>query len=91
MFPWWPAAGCDGQECHPFYHAATQLPSGKLSAIVDPGGRANLMGTKVARAFAQRALDKGHTPEQNRMQKALDTQGVGNGPQKRQWQLTLPN
>ena len=89
-FPWWPAAGCEAEECHPYYHAATQLPSGKLSVIVDPGAWTNLMGAKVARALAQRALGQGHQPEQTRMPKALDIQGVGNGSQQCQWQLTCP-
>jgi len=44
----------------------------------------------MARALAQRALDNGHNPQQQRMTKVLDIQGVGSGSQQCSWQLTCP-
>ena len=90
LAPWWPAPPESTGHCPPFYHATTQLPNGQLSMIVDPGAWTNLWGKVVARALTKRALDNGHDPEQTKMRQPLAIQGVGNGSQQCQWQLTCP-
>jgi len=82
--PWWPAATQEGVLAQPFYHASTQLPSGQLSMIIDPGA------WTWAPTLAQRAIAAGQTPAQTRLERPLAIQGVGNGSQKCEWQITCP-
>jgi len=87
MFPWWPAPGAQPEH---YYHAATQLPDGRLSIIVDPGAWTNLAGKKWANAQATRAIRAGLMPNQTKMERPLSVQGVGNGFQHAVWQAMLP-
>ena len=59
-FPWWPVETG-------VYHAATQLPDGRLSLIVDPGAWTNLMGSTLARKLATKATANGHKPTQAKL------------------------
>ena len=86
--PWWPAQD-ESTLARVYNHSATQLP-GKLSVIVDSGAWTNLMGINVARALAQRAIERGFKPSQNKMTRPLKVQGVGNGEQQCQWQCVTP-
>ena len=88
--PWWPAPGTAISESAPYYHAATKLHNGQLSMIVDPGAWTNLMGEKLARDLAERAVKSGLTPRQEPMEKPLSIQGVGNGFQECKFQMSTP-
>ena len=48
-FHWWPVETG-------VYHAATQLPDGRLSLIADPGASTNLMGPALAQELAANAF-----------------------------------
>jgi E3 ubiquitin-protein ligase RNF13 len=87
--PWWPAESPNEPLCSPFYHAATQLPNGQLSMIVDPGAWTNLMGARLARALATRALTNNQSPSRTRLSTA-GIQGGGDGSQRCEWQLSCP-
>ena len=71
------------------YHSATQLTD-KLSVIVDSGAWTNLIGETLARRIAQRAVQAGHKPKQDRMATPPPIRGVGNGAQQCTWELTCP-
>lgn len=51
VLPWWPVPGT--RLPVGAYHMATQLPDDSLSVIIDPGGRSNLIGEKLARALSR--------------------------------------
>jgi len=72
------------------YHAATKLPDGRLSFIVDPGAWTNLIGGNLARALTRRVLASGYKPQQHKMNNPLMIQGVGNGHQECSWELDTP-
>ena len=74
----------------PVYHAATQLPAGRLSVIVDSGAWTNLIGEKLARSLAQKAVDNRQTPRQDKLANPIQIQGVGSGVQACQWEMTCP-
>ena len=63
---------------------------GQLSIIVDPGAWTNLAGAAWTRKAAQKALEAGHKPSQERMQQPLNVQGVGNGHQTATWSTKMP-
>ena len=88
--PWWPAPGTEPVAGAPYYHAATQLPDGQLSMIIDPGAWTNLMGVSTAKQLSERAVKAGHTPTQEQMPRPLNVQGVGNGTQQCRYQLKTP-
>ena len=91
VMPWWPVPPSTGEEMvAPFYHAATQLPGGKLSMIVDIGAWTNLMGENLCRELSRRAITYGHKPVQDKVVGGLTIQGVGNGTQECRWQVTCP-
>ena len=86
--PWWPADA--GNPTTAFeYHTSTQVP-GKCSVIVDSGAWTNLIGEKLARQLAKKAIAAGMRPQQNKMQQPLSVQGVGNGSQQCNWELHCP-
>ena len=82
-FPWWPVETG-------VYHAATQLPDGRLSLIVDPGAWTNLMGSTLARKLATKATANGHKPTQAKLDDPLKIRGVGNGSQACIWKMVCP-
>ena len=82
LAPWWPRQ----EELH---HTSTQL-SGHLSILVDPGAWTNLIGGKLAKALAQKALDAGHHPRQWPVSQPLHVAGVGNGFQTAEWCVRFP-
>ena len=86
-FPWWPVN--TPVELAPAYHASTQLPSGKLSLIVDPGAWTNLMGKVLARRLIQRAIASGHKPKQEKIS-PIHVAGVGKGHQQCDWKVECP-
>ena len=86
-FPWFPAAV---PQPSGYYHASTQLPSGHLAILVDPGAWTNIGGKRNIRRAAAKAVEAGYTPSQRRMDKPLIIQGVGNGFQTCEWESTLP-
>ena len=87
-FPWWPTH--DHPEFAGLYHALTQLTSGQVSMIIDPGAWTNLFGAKVARKLAARAVQHGHKPQQLPMTTPLNIQGVGNGSQPCNFKISTP-
>ena len=87
VFPWWPTS--EVAAISQTYHANTQLSSGRLSFIVDPGAWTNLVGKLLARKLAARALEAGLKPCQNPMQQ-LKIAGVGHGSQECNFTLTCP-
>ena len=86
--PWWPTDGAHPTEAFE-YHAATQL-TGKCSVIVDSGAWTNLIGEKLARELAKKAIAAGMRPKQTKMDNPLSIQGVGNGSQKCDWEMHCP-
>ena len=88
MFPWWPADVPHPTDA-PTYHSSTQVP-GKCSVIVDSGAWTNLIGEKLARELAKKAISAGMRPSQTRMKQPLSVQGVGNGSQKCEWEMNCP-
>ena len=86
-FPWWPAAGAQPA---PYYHASTRLPNGRLAIIPDCGAWTSLVGLDIAREIAAAAVAAGHTPTQRRLSQPLAVQGVGNGLQHAEWEISLP-
>ena len=48
------------------------------------------MGESLARKLTKRALACGHRPRQERMTRPLNIQGVGNGSQQCEWEVTCP-
>ena len=88
--PWWPAEGEYDTKAAPFFHATTQLPNGRLSIIIDPGAWTNLCGLKFARELTKRASEHDHKVVQKRMTRPLDVQGVGNGSQRCEWEISCP-
>ena len=92
--PWWPAnvEENEGMEAHASaaYHTRTQLTSGQLSVIIDPGAWTNLMGENLARQLSRRAVEAGHRPQQVTMDKPLTIQGVGNGTQTCTHEIRTP-
>ena len=88
--PWWPVQGAgDPTAASACYHASTQLDN-RLSMIVDIGAWTNLMGERLSRALAARAMSQGYTPTQERMTTPLQIQGVGDGTQECRWQISCP-
>ena len=87
VLPWWPTEGA--RETQVYEHSATQIP-GKLSIIVDSGAWTNLVGAKLVKSFAQKAIQAGHVPTSKRMNKPLSIQGVGNGAQSCEWEVQCP-
>ena len=87
VLPWWPVD--NSVEVSPTYHASTQLPSGRLSLIVDPGAWTNLMGKLLARRLIQRAVAAGHKPTQEKIP-AIHVAGVGKGQQQCDWKVECP-
>ena len=87
VLPWWPF---DQEQPRPFYHAATQLPDGRLSIIVDVGAWTNLVGKETARKIAASAKQAGLYSSQKKLPKPLTVQGVGEGSQACGWLATLP-
>jgi len=85
--PWWPAPGSQPTQ---YYHAATQLPDGRLSIIVDPGAWTNLAGKTWALKQAERAHRAGHVTKQKQMDRPLAVQGVGDGFQHAKWEAMIP-
>ena len=93
--PWWPSGdvssnGASSSSGTHVYHARTQLPTGQLSVIVDPGAWTNLVGENLARQLARRAAEAGHAPQQVAMQKTLSIQGVGSGTQTCTHEIRTP-
>ena len=94
--PWWPTAagdtvsgaahGTDGQ----YFLASTDLPDGRLGVIVDSGAWTNLWGSHFARRLAQRALNNGHWPAEERLSTPLYVAGVGNGSQQANFEIQIP-
>ena len=89
-FPFWPVGSVDGVAEGLSYHAATQLASGRLSFIVDPGAWTNLVGKSLARRLCAAALAAGHKPTQSPMSKPLEVAGVGNGSQRCNFKMSCP-
>ena len=77
-------------EAEPVFHAATQLPAGRLSVIVDSGAWTNLIGANLARSLAKKAVENRHQPRQDKLSNPIQIQGVGNGVQACEWQMTCP-
>jgi len=92
VLPWWPVSPGEGQAAMDVLvcHAATKLPDGRLSFIVDPGAWTNLIGGNLARALTRRVLASGYKPEQHKMNNPLCIQGVGHGHQECSWELDTP-
>ena len=89
-FPIWPVpvgTGSSPTTERYAYHAATQLTSGQLSLIVDPGAFTSLIGADLARKLAIRAKSSHKNIEQEAMPVPLDVAGVGDGSQKCHWQI----
>ena len=86
--PWWPVDGAHPNEVLE-YHAATQV-TGKCSVIVDSGAWTNLIGEKLARELAKKAIAAGMRPKQTKMDNPLSIQGVGNGSQTCDWEMHCP-
>ncbi len=82
--PWWPPGPLQT------YHAATQLASGEVSVLVDPGAWTNLIGGKLAKKLAQLAVNAGFKPRQWKMKQPLQVAGVGNGHQTAEWCVHFP-
>ena len=72
------------------YHAATQLPNGRLSWIIDPGAWQNLIGAVLAKKIAQACIKAGLTPTEAKRQAPLVVAGVGNGTQQADYDVTFP-
>ena len=70
-------------------HATTSLLGGRLGLIVDLGSWWNLWGKILCRQAAQTALRYGFAPQQRRLDRALQIQGVGEGTQTCEWQGTI--
>ena len=70
VFPWWPVTGTE--QISPVYHASTQLPSGRVSIIIDPGAWTNLIGSTLARKLTQVAMKFGIKPKQTKMSEPLN-------------------
>ena len=87
VLPWWPAD--TPLELSPTYHASTQLPSGRISLIVDPGAWTNLIGKLLARRLIQRAITAGHKPKQEKIP-AIHVAGVGKGQQQCDYKVECP-
>ena len=71
------------------YHATTSLPNGRLGVIVDVGSWWNLLGHKLARQAAERAISHGFPPKQQKLEQPLQIQGVGDGTQLCEWQASI--
>jgi hypothetical protein len=99
--PWWPSDSMNPEVAAsasatpattspaPVYHSMTQLPD-HMSILVDPGAWTNLAGSDWVRRLATLAVEAGHTPSQEKLRRALNVQGVGQGGQSAVWQITLP-
>ena len=68
----------------------TQLPDGRMSIIVDPGAWTNLAGGRWVRGMAVKAAQHNKMPDQVKLNKPLDVQGVGHGTQSAQWAARMP-
>ena len=82
--PWWPSG-----VTHSFL-SSTQLASGEISILVDPGAWTNLIGNKLALQLAQKAANAGHKLTQRKLTEPLYVAGVGSGTQKAEWCVNFP-
>jgi hypothetical protein len=72
------------------YHALTRLADGRPALLVDPGSVGNLCGETWARSVSAAAKKVGRVATYNKRPRALHVQGVGNGSQKCEYDLTMP-
>ena len=86
MFPWWPT---QASPCCAF-HANTRLPDGRSSIIIDTGAWGNLCGGNWAEQAAIQSKAAGHPATESLMDQPMHVQGVGNGSQRCDWQVTIP-
>jgi len=82
--PWWPSG------LNHLYLSATQLNTGEISVLVDPGAWTNLIGGRLARQLLQKAVNAGFKPDQWKLKEPLHVAGVGNGTQKAEWCVKFP-
>ena len=83
-FPWWPCVGDTSTVLH-----STSLNEFQ-SLLIDPGAYTNLAGLNWFRRLASRCQQKGLDVSQQRLQRPMVIQGVGNGTQQCTWSTRLP-
>ena len=83
-FPWWPCVADTSTVLH-----STSLNDFQ-SLLIDPGAYTNLAGLNWVRRLATRCQQEGLDVSQQRLQRPMVIQGVGNGTQQCTWSTRLP-
>jgi len=73
-----------------YYYAKTELPDGRLAALIDPGAWTSASGELNGRALAIAACKNGYKPTQKKMTTPLKLAGVGDGVQECKWEAAIP-